>query len=69
MLFSRVARSFALVLLVLVVSLSSGCAQERDPINRVQAGAFDKSFFVGTSLEDPSDDPEYYMSTTVVDVA
>src|SRR5262249_36222697 len=39
-----------------------------DPINRVGAYALDKSFFVGPSLSDPSDDPEFYASDTVVDV-
>ena len=48
---------------------SGGCADERDPINQVQLGALPKSFFVGDKLEDRSDDPEFYMRTTVVDVA
>src|SRR5262245_33295 len=45
-----------------------GCAQERAPINRVQADALAKSFFVGANLKDISDDPEFYMRGTVVDV-
>ncbi|APR80315.1 Hypothetical protein A7982_05662 [Minicystis rosea] len=45
-----------------------GCAQERAPINRVQADALAKSFFVGTDLKDPIDDPEFYMRGTIVDV-
>lgn len=45
-----------------------GCAEERDPINRVQANALPKSFFVGQKLEDTSDDPEFYIRNTVVDV-
>jgi hypothetical protein len=45
-----------------------GCAQERAPINQVQADALAKSFFVGPNLEDISDDPEFYMRGTVVDV-
>ena len=45
-----------------------GCAQERDPINRVQANALAKSFFVGADLQSPADDPEFYMRGTVVDV-
>ncbi|MEZ4444619.1 MAG: zinc-dependent metalloprotease [Polyangiaceae bacterium] len=57
----------ALVLGLLVVTWL-GCAQERAPINRVQANALDKSFFVG-DVADPGDDPEFYMRTTVVDVA
>lgn len=45
-----------------------GCAQERAPINRVQADALAKSFFVGANLKDPGDDPEFYMRGTIVDV-
>ncbi len=45
-----------------------GCAEERAPINRVQADALAKSFFVGADLKDISDDPEFYMRGTVVDV-
>ena len=33
------------------------CATERAPINRVQPEALEKSFFVGASLNDSSDDP------------
>ena len=45
-----------------------GCAQERDPINRVQANAMSKHFFVGADLSATKDDPEFYMRNTVVDV-
>src|SRR6476620_3710234 len=45
-----------------------GCATERAPINRVQADALAKSFFVGADLKDISDDPEFYMRGTIVDV-
>lgn len=51
----------ALVCLGLASTLTLGCAQERAPINRVQAAALEKSFFVGANLEDPSDDPEFRM--------
>ncbi len=47
---------------------SIGCAQERAAIDRVQPNGLDKSFFVGTNLESTSDDPEFYMRNTVVDV-
>ncbi len=58
----------ALALLAVVgLSLGSGCSSEREPINRVQANALAKSFFVG-KIADPSDDPEFYMHVTVVDV-
>ena len=43
-----------------------GCAQERAPINRVQADALEKSFFVG-SLSDPSDDPMFIWRNFDVD--
>lgn len=49
-------------------SLHAGCAEERDPISRVQIGAMPKSFFVGPNLADRSDDPEFFMRTTVIDV-
>ncbi len=45
-----------------------GCAEERAPINRVQANALAKSFFVGDSLADDSDNPEFWTQGTVVDV-
>jgi hypothetical protein len=62
-------RFFArLGLAALVATTAFGCAQERDPINKVQANALAKSFFVGANLNDTSDDPEFYASTTVVDV-
>src|SRR5215471_624102 len=60
-------RWIVLVSLVLAAFFGGGC-QERDPINRVQAGAVPKTFFVG-AIKDPSDDPEFYFRTTVVDVA
>ncbi len=47
---------------------ASNCASERAPINRVQANALKKSFFVGADLSDPGDNPEFYYRATVVDV-
>ncbi len=49
-------------------ALSVGCAQERDPINRVQANALAKSFFVGNDLHGTQDDPEFWTQGTLVDV-
>lgn len=46
-----------------------GCAQERDPINRVQPNVLDKHFFVGDSLSDPSDDPVFYWRNSVVNAS
>lgn len=43
-----------------------GCAQEREPIVRVQPNALDKSFFIG-ALADSSDDPEFYWRGYVTD--
>src|ERR1022692_2399309 len=54
---------------VAVLATAAGCAKERAPINRVQADALDKSFFVGPDLQSTADDPEFYKRGTVVDVA
>lgn len=43
-----------------------GCAQEREPIVRVQPNALDKSFFVG-DLANKTDDPQFYWRGYVVD--
>jgi hypothetical protein len=45
-----------------------GCAEERPPINKVQANALAKSFFVGADLQNPTDDPEFFAQGTVIDV-
>jgi hypothetical protein len=61
----------ATVLGAMVVAFGSGagCAQERDPINRVQPNALDKSFFIGADLASPTDDPEFYWRAFVVDAS
>ncbi len=59
--------ALGLVALACGMSLAMGCAAERDPINRVQANALDKRFFVGDSLSDASDDPEFRHRSYVVD--
>jgi hypothetical protein len=52
-----------LTALVMGVALGSGtvagCASERDPINRTQPGIVDKGFFLGESIDDFKDDPEF----------
>jgi hypothetical protein len=63
--FFRAAGLAALTCTVLAISI--GCAQERPPINRVQALALSKHFFVGPSLSDTSDDPEFYMGSRIID--
>ncbi|HET7544868.1 MAG TPA: hypothetical protein VFK05_33605 [Polyangiaceae bacterium] len=57
-----------LLLCALVVVGATSCASERAPINRVQANALKKSFFVGEDLADPKDNPEFYYRPTIVDV-
>jgi hypothetical protein len=54
------------VMPLLALALTS-CAEERPPINRVQADALSKHFFVGNDLQDPADDPEFYWRNYVVD--
>jgi hypothetical protein len=65
---SRFLRWLGLISLACAVWIvSAGCAQSRDPINRVQANALDKHFFVGASLSDTTDDPEFYMGNRIID--
>lgn len=60
----------AFIALVLgVLGNSVGCAEERDPINRVQAGAVPKAFFLGPDLEDYRDDPEFRTKSFNIDSA
>jgi len=53
---------------LLAALIFGGCAEERAPIDRVQADALKKSFFVGELLSDTSDDPEFYAQGTLIDV-
>ena len=55
-------------LAALALALAFGCAAERAPINRVQADALAKSFFVGADLKTTADDPEFYKRGTMIDV-
>ncbi len=50
----------------LLALAATNCAEERAPINRVQANALDKSFFVGDIAND-SDDPTFFSRHFVVD--
>ncbi|MFO0663146.1 MAG: hypothetical protein U0174_04295 [Polyangiaceae bacterium] len=61
--------TLALLALAVATLVIPGCAGERAPIDRTQPGILPKSFFVGANYTDPSDDPEFYMRTTVVDVS
>lgn len=51
----------------LLLATVTGCAQERDPINRVQPNALPKSFFIGADLQSYADDPTFYWRNSVVD--
>ena len=57
-----------LICAVVVLLGATGCASERAPINRVQANALKKSFFVGDDLASPKDNPEFYYRPSIVDV-
>ena len=56
------------VLALATASVAIGCAEEREPINRVQANALDKSFFVGADIKSSLDDPEFWTQATLIDV-
>ena len=51
---------------LMAASATVGCAQERDPISRVQPQALKKSWFVG-DLKDANDDPVFYARAMVID--
>ncbi|MFO0664529.1 MAG: zinc-dependent metalloprotease [Polyangiaceae bacterium] len=57
----------ALLFIVGACALFSGCAGERDPVNRVQPNALPKSFFLGEDLVLPTDDPEFRMKAFTID--
>lgn len=63
----RIARQLSAGFSMLALTLV-GCAEEREPINRVQADALAKDFFVG-ELGDPNDDPQFYWRNFVVDAS
>lgn len=66
--FRPALRALFVAALGLVASGAVGCAQERAPINRVQANALAKSFFVGNDLVSTQDDPEFWTQGTLIDV-
>ncbi|MEM9692514.1 MAG: hypothetical protein AAGA56_08220, partial [Myxococcota bacterium] len=53
-------------LALLGTAAGSGCAEQRDPINRVQANALGKAYFIG-EIHDPNDDPEFLWRNYVID--
>jgi hypothetical protein len=52
----------------LAAGVLAGCAEERDPVDRVQPYALPKSFFVGEDFANTADDPEFWYQATLVDV-
>jgi len=44
-------------ILLIAAALLGACAQERDPINRVQPYALPKTFFIGEDFQSADDDP------------
>ncbi len=65
---SWVSRPLRLLSAAFLVMALFGCAEERQPINKVQANALDKRFFVGDPAN-PSDDPVFYWRNFVVDAS
>ncbi|MDX2052721.1 MAG: hypothetical protein SFV15_10045 [Polyangiaceae bacterium] len=59
-------RRLSQALSLCVLAALSACASERAPINRVEADALAKDFFVA-SVTDPNDNPEFYWRNFVVD--
>jgi hypothetical protein len=57
-----------LFLLLALSAFTASCAEERDPIDRVQPWALDKTLFVGKDLVSTADDPEFWAQATLVDV-
>ncbi|MBI4704710.1 MAG: hypothetical protein HY744_26710 [Deltaproteobacteria bacterium] len=65
---SKIWTRSVLACLIGAGAVGLGCAQEREPINRVQANALAKAFFVGPDLQSHHDDPEFFSQATLVDV-
>ena len=47
---------------------TSGCAEDREAVDRVQPFALEKSFFVGEDFTSTADDPEFWTQATLIDV-
>ena len=55
-------------ILLIAGILFGACAQERDPIDRVQPYALPKTFFIGEDYQSADDDPEFWSQNTMIDV-
>ena len=56
------------LLLLIAAVLFGACADERDPIDRVQPYALPKTFFIGEDFQSADDDPEFWSQNTMIDV-
>jgi hypothetical protein len=56
------------VLLLVAAGLLGACAEEREPINRVQPYALPKSFFIGEDKVSADDNPEFWTQNTLINV-
>ncbi len=56
------------LLLLIAAVLFGACAEERDPIDRVQPYALPKTFFIGEDFQSADDDPEFWSQNSMVDV-
>ncbi len=56
------------LLLLIAAVLFGACAEERDPIDRVQPYALPKTFFIGEDFQSSDDDPEFWSQNTIIDV-
>src|ERR1700690_7898 len=63
------ARKWGTSCAIVLALAVAGCAQQRGAINRVQADALAKSFFIGTDFTSSADDPEFYKRGTGIDVS
>ncbi|MDR0966297.1 MAG: hypothetical protein LBM75_07340 [Myxococcales bacterium] len=61
-------KSLFFIALLAALGVFASCAEEREPINRVQPNAMPKKFFVGENLLSTDDDPEFWTQATLIDV-
>lgn len=65
----RLGKAYAGLGILFLLAHNAACMQERNPINTVQAGRLDKTFFVGDDLASAEDDPEFLWRNYVVDAS
>jgi hypothetical protein len=57
-----------LAIIVSLLGIFAGCAEERSPVDRVQPYALEKALFIGEDFNDPADNPEFWTQGTLIDV-